>query len=199
MGSGKWWLAGLGLACVACCAIPLLGGAAIGAGAGLAFGSGWGGLGFLAVGAVIAGMMALRPGRAAPACATSSGCGCGPTSGSGATPRGQDEKPPIACTLAGDDFAERTAWIRQLAKDHLTSVRRSPLSLELTYAAAAAPKVREMVTKEQACCAFMTFDLRQAADGIHVTITAPEEAREAVDVLFDHFAPDALNRSMEAC
>jgi hypothetical protein len=30
--------------------------------------------------------------------------------------------PPIACTLTGDDFAARTAWIRQLARDHLISV-----------------------------------------------------------------------------
>src|SRR5262249_54069167 len=143
MGSGRWWLAGLGLACVACCAIPLLGGAAIGAAAGLTLGSAWGGLALLAVGAGVAGMVGLRPGRAAPACATNSGCGCGSAPGTRTSAPGADEKPPIACTLTGDDFVERTAWIRQLAKDHLTAVRRLPLSVELTYAPAGAPKVRE--------------------------------------------------------
>ena len=197
MGSGKWWL-GLGLACVVCCAVLLLGGAAIGAGAGLAFGSGWGGLGLLGVGAVVAGMVVLRPGRTAEICAASGGCGCGSPSRSSTAASEAGEKPPIACTLTGDDFAQRTACIRQLASDHLSAVRRTPLSLELIYAPAAAAKVHDLVRKEGACCAFLTFDLREATDGIHLTVTAPEEAREAVDMLFDHFAPDALNRPQEA-
>ncbi len=198
MGSGKWWLAGLGLACATCLVVPLLGGAAIGAGSAFALGSGWGGLALIGVGAVVAGMVALQPGRTtAPACAASGGCGCAPPARTGAA-SGADEKPPIACTLTGDDFAQRTAWIRQLASDHLSAVRRTPLSLELTYAPAAAAKVRDMVRKEQVCCAFLKFDLREAKNGIHLTVTAPEEAREAVDMLFDHFAPDALNRSPEA-
>ena len=198
MDSRKWWLAGLGLAGVVCCAIPLLGGAAIGAGAGLALGSGWGGLALLGVGAMVAGMVVLRPGRTVQACAASGGCGCGSPSRSGTVASDTDEKPPVACTLTGADFAQRTAWIRQLASDHLGAVRRTPLSLELTYAPAAAAKVRDMVRKEQVCCAFLTFELREAAEGIHLTVTAPEEAREAVDMLFDHFAPDALNRPQEA-
>jgi hypothetical protein len=196
MVSRKWWLAGLGLACASCVVIPLLGGAAIGAGAGMAFGSGWGGLALLGVGAMVAGMVALRPGRTADACAANGGCGCG-VSDSAPAP-GADEKPPIACTLTGDDFAQRTAWIRQLANEHLSAVRRTPLSLELTYAPAAAAKVRDMVRKEQLCCAFLTFDLRETEDGIHLTVTAPEEARDAADMLFDHFAPGALDRSQEA-
>lgn len=195
MGSRTWWMAGLGLACVACCAIPLLGGAAIGASAGLAFGSGWSAVALLAVGVFVAGAVAMRPGRTAQACAASSGCGCGAPAGADAP---GEEKPPIACTLTGDDFAGRTTWIRQLAKDYLIAVGRTPLSLQLTYAPAAASKVKELVRKEQACCAFLRFDLREVPDGVHLTVTAPEEAREAVDMLFDHFAPDAVTPSLES-
>jgi hypothetical protein len=194
MSSGKWWIAGLGLACVACCAIALLGGAAIGAGAGLAFGSGWSAVALLTVGAVIAGSVAMRPGQTVQACAASCGCGAPASTGEPSA----EEKPPIACTLTGEDFAARTTWIRQLAKDHLISVGRTPLSLQLTYAPAAASKVKELVRKERACCAFLKFDLREAKDAVHLTVIAPEEAREAVDMLFDHFAPDAANHPLEA-
>jgi len=44
-----------------------------------------------------------------------------------------------------------------------------------------------MVAGEQHCCAFLDFDLREDADAVHVTITAPENAREAADELFAQF------------
>jgi hypothetical protein len=48
--------------------------------------------------------------------------------------------------------------------------------------------VRAMVASEQRCCAFLTFDVREQPDVLHVTITAPENARDAADELFEHFA-----------
>jgi hypothetical protein len=186
-------LAGVGAACVACSAIPVLGGAAIGAGAtGLASGSGWDGLALLAVGAVVAGAITLRPRRAVEACGASSGCGCTSPVKGGRGTRNVEETVPIACTLAGDDFAGRTKWIRRLTNQYLVSFARTPLSLRLTYAPAAAGQVKELVQKEQACCAFLRFDLRETKDAIHLTVTAPEEAREGIDFLFDHFAPDVI-------
>lgn len=68
---------------------------------------------------------------------------------------------------------------------------RSPLTLYLVYAKEAADDVREMVRKEQDCCAFLRFDLSVGKDEVHLMITAPEAAREAADMLFDHLAPDA--------
>jgi hypothetical protein len=97
---------------------------------------------------------------------------------------------PIACTLTADDFAQRADWIRALASNHLLSVTRSPLTLQLTYAPAAARQIKELVRKEQACCAFLTFDIQQSEKEIRLTVTAPDEAREAADLLFAHFAPD---------
>jgi hypothetical protein len=69
-------------------------------------------------------------------------------------------------------------------------VRREPLALHLIYDTSAADRVSEMVRKEEACCEFLRFDLREAASGIHLTITAPEEAREAANELFAHFTPE---------
>lgn len=56
--------------------------------------------------------------------------------------------------------------------------------LDLKYAPAAAERVREMVLKEKACCAFLTFDLHEDYREIRLTITAPEAAREAANALF---------------
>ena len=49
-----------------------------------------------------------------------------------------------------------------------------------------------MVRKEGACCAFLDFDLHENAQGIHLSITAPENARDAANDLFAHFAPDLV-------
>jgi hypothetical protein len=94
---------------------------------------------------------------------------------------------PIACTLAADDFNTRIASIAALARDALRSDERRDLVLELRYAPDAADRVREMVRREQECCAFLTFDLREESDHVRLTIRAPEDAREAADMLFEQF------------
>jgi hypothetical protein len=60
--------------------------------------------------------------------------------------------------------------------------------LELTYDRSAAADVHEFVRREQACCGFLRFDVRESADAVHLTITAPPEAESAADELFAHFA-----------
>jgi hypothetical protein len=97
------------------------------------------------------------------------------------------EAPPIACTLTPGEFKDRLAWIGALSRDALRSHERRDLVLDLHYAPEAAERVREMVRNEQACCLFLTFDLQETPDEIRLTITAPEAAREAVDVLFEQF------------
>ena len=44
--------------------------------------------------------------------------------------------------------------------------------------------------KEQSCCAFLAFDLKENTAGVLLTITAPGSAADAADALFDHFAPE---------
>lgn len=96
---------------------------------------------------------------------------------------------PIACSLGTGDFRARTAWIATLAREHLRSARREPLTLHLSYAPEARAAVREMVEKERDCCGFLRFDLRDDAATVDLTITAPPEVAEVAGFLFDHFAP----------
>jgi hypothetical protein len=97
------------------------------------------------------------------------------------------EAPPIACTLAPGAFKERIAWIGAVTRDALRSYERRDLVLDLRYAPQAAERVREIVRNEQTCCSFLTFDLREQPHEIQLIITAPESAREAADMLFEHF------------
>ncbi len=109
------------------------------------------------------------------------------------------EPPPIACTLAAGDFKNRMNWIAHLNRDALRTHRREDLRLELIYDVKAASRVHEMVRREQACCAFLTFQLRQEADRIHLTIDAPEGAREAADMLFEQFQTASASAPACAC
>ena len=97
------------------------------------------------------------------------------------------ESPPIACTLGSGDFKDRIGWIRELSAKSLQSHRRDGLMLELTYDRSAAADVHEFVRRERACCAFLGFDVREGADAVHLTITAPPEAQSAADELFAYF------------
>lgn len=97
---------------------------------------------------------------------------------------------PIACTLPPGDLKERFAWIAELTRDALIEHRRQGLQLTLVYAHAAAARVRQMVRQERECCAFLTFDVAEERDSVKVTIRAPEEARDAADLLFEHFVAE---------
>ena len=101
------------------------------------------------------------------------------------------ETAPIACTLTSGDFKDRASWIRELASRSLRAATRKPLALHLTYAPEAAAQVRELVRKERSCCAFLRFELGEDTTGVHLTITAPEDTRDTIGLLFAHFAPDA--------
>jgi hypothetical protein len=94
---------------------------------------------------------------------------------------------PIACTLMAGDFEERLAWIADLNRDGLRASRRADLRLELTYDPAVSHRVREMVRREQECCAFLAFGLREEAGSITLTVDAPEEVRDGVDLVFEPF------------
>ena len=102
---------------------------------------------------------------------------------------------PIACTLTPGDLRERLGLIRALAADALLGHDRNGLVLTLRYAPEAVERVRAMVASEQRCCAFLTFDVREDPDVLRVTITAPDNARDAADELFGQFtAVDDGNR-----
>jgi hypothetical protein len=102
-----------------------------------------------------------------------------------------DGMTPIACTLAPEEYKSRVASIGDLARGALRSHARGDLELQLVYAADAAEEVREMVRKEQDCCAFLTFSLEERPEEIRLTIKVPERARETADMVFSQFLPSA--------
>src|SRR4051812_43270285 len=93
------------------------------------------------------------------------------------THRPETDPPPIACTLGAGDYAERLAWIATLNGDALLTHRRHDLTLDLTYAPEAAAQVRELVRREEACCAFLRFTVDVTSDAVHLRIEAPATAR----------------------
>ena len=101
---------------------------------------------------------------------------------------------PIACTLQPGDYGERIAWIAELARDGLLGVSRDDRRLELSYALRVADRVREMVGKEQSCCAFLDFQLAEDHRGVRLTITAPERAGNVADALLEQFVPASASR-----
>ena len=108
------------------------------------------------------------------------------------------DQTPIACTLQSGDYKERLAWIAELAREGLLDVSRKGLRLELKYALSVADRVREMVRKEQQCCALLNFELSEIVDGVRLTITAPERAREVADALFEQFLPAGDRQDCDA-
>lgn len=97
------------------------------------------------------------------------------------------ETAPVACTLGAGDFKARVASIADLNHRALRGRRRDGLRLELTYAADAREEVLAMVRGEQDCCAFLDFEVQDAAGAVRVVIQAPERAREAADTAFEPF------------
>jgi hypothetical protein len=104
------------------------------------------------------------------------------------------DKEPIACTLTGNDYRERLAWIAQLNRDGLRSHRRGATSLELLFDAAVGDRVHQLVKREAECCAFLQFAVDESPDHVRVTVTVPEPAREMADELFAPFLPSAPGR-----
>jgi hypothetical protein len=193
---------GLTAACAACCAVSIvpafLAGTSVAAIGGAA--STWG-IGVAALAIPVVALYGLSRRKARPnrpdanfqALMASESCGCGPSCGSAAT-----DDVPIACTLDVGDFKERAAYIRDLARRALRHASWTPLTLTLTYEPEALEEVRELVRKEQTCCAFLDFELRSNSSNVLLTITAPKAATDAADMLFDHFAPDlAASNSKE--
>lgn len=110
-----------------------------------------------------------------------------------------DTAPPIACTLDVGSFKARLTWIADLNAKALTTSRRGDLALILEYRPEALADVRELVRGEQACCAFLDFRLDERGDKLVLTITAPEAARDAADMLFEQFEARGTPAEASTC
>lgn len=109
------------------------------------------------------------------------------------------EEAPIACTLDTRDFKERLDWIAHLNRRALLDARRDDLRLELTYEPHALEDVRELVRREQHCCAFLQLDLRVDTTAVRLIVTAPEEARQAAEFVFEPFQSKNAIASSASC
>lgn len=94
---------------------------------------------------------------------------------------------PIACTLDSGEFRKRLHWIAELNRTALLDARRNGLRQILTYRREHTDSVREMVRREQQCCGFLGFDLRDDEGRVTLVITAPEGAADALDAIFEPF------------
>ena len=108
---------------------------------------------------------------------------------------GSRREAPIACTLGSGDYRERLAWIAELARDGLLSVRREDLEIALRYAPRVSDRIREMVSMEQACCAFLNFAISETSEDVCLTITAPERTQDVANALGEQFVPPAVRRA----
>ena len=107
--------------------------------------------------------------------------------------------PPIACMLSGRDFKTRLAWIADLNRRSLRDKHRADLQLTLTYDHGALRQVEELVERERACCPFLSFAIQSDNLGVSLRITAPEDALEAVDNLFEPFVSATQSSGCSCC
>lgn len=106
---------------------------------------------------------------------------------------------PIACTLGSGAFQDRLAWIADLNRAALRDARRDGTRLILTYRPEDGDRVREMVRRERQCCAFLAFEMNDGANGMTLTVEAPEVARDALDAVFDPFLSGSLSDASCGC
>ncbi|MGX8013767.1 hypothetical protein ACVDG8_034760 [Mesorhizobium sp. ORM8.1] len=193
------WAGATAAACAVCCTVAVVPAALVGTGLAAIAGAActWG-LGLLALAVPVGGIYLLSRRKAAPtatfqALMMQDECGCGPS----CAPLAENDALSIACTLGASDFKERVASIRALARRSLHHAERTLLSLNLTYGPEALEEVTDLMRKEQTCCSFLTFDLKTDRRAVVLTITAPQEAAEAADLLFDHFAPELASSNLK--
>jgi hypothetical protein len=92
---------------------------------------------------------------------------------------------PIACTLSPDQVDGRLAEFHELFAAHLLRLERpAPTHLRLVLAAEAGEEaVRDLLTREQGCCAFL--DVTVAAEGgqLVADLEVPAAGAPALDGL----------------
>ena len=90
---------------------------------------------------------------------------------------------PIACTLHPNEYAGRLDDFRQGVFAHLVGMERpEPTRLRLLLAGDADPEaVRELLVREQGCCAFMSFTITASGGQLAADLEVPAEAAPALD------------------
>ena len=155
-----------GLACAACCALPLV---LATTGAAAALGAiephlAW--LGVLVLGVVLAARARSRS-DCATACATDGSCGCATK---------------VACTLSDEALDVRIDELRTAFRFLVAVERRGPRELVLRFRDEhdVHERVQWLAARERECCAFLDMHVDRAAGEIVWTLSGPERARDAL-------------------
>ena len=92
---------------------------------------------------------------------------------------------PIACTLHPNEYAGRLDDFRHGVFNHLAEMERpEPTRLRLLLTGDADPEVvRELLVREQGCCAFMSFTLTPHHGQLVADMEVPAEAAPTLDAL----------------
>ena len=92
---------------------------------------------------------------------------------------------PIACTLSPNQYAGRLDDFREGVFAHLAVMERpAPTRLRLTLTGDADPQaVRELLVREQGCCAFMSFTLTPSDGQLVADLQVPTGAAPTLDAL----------------
>ena len=92
---------------------------------------------------------------------------------------------PIACTLHPNEYAGRLEDFRHGVFAHLVEMERpEPTRLRLLLAAGTDPEaVRELLVREQGCCAFLSFTLTLGDAELVADLEVPAEAAPALNGL----------------
>jgi hypothetical protein len=92
---------------------------------------------------------------------------------------------PIACTLHPNEYAGRLDDFRHGVFAHLRRMERpEPTRLRLILTGDTDPEaVRELLVREQGCCAFLSFTLTPSDGRLLADLQVPAEAGPALDGL----------------
>jgi hypothetical protein len=92
---------------------------------------------------------------------------------------------PIVCTLSPNELGGRLGEWHELLATHLRGIDRpAPRKLRLVLAAGAdLASVRDLVAREQECCAFMAFTVTPGDGELLVDVEVPAEATPTLDGL----------------
>jgi hypothetical protein len=94
---------------------------------------------------------------------------------------------PIACSLSADELPERVREIRDIGRDALLSVDRAG-AMRFRADRATRERLEAVIAAESACCASLSFDLRDDGDGLLLSITGPPTAEPLARDLVHAFA-----------
>jgi hypothetical protein len=92
---------------------------------------------------------------------------------------------PLACSLRGEELANRRDWLGELAGRAL-GVTRSARGVTVAFPGDAEleAELRELAAAEAECCRFLSITVQHAGDQLALDIAGPPAARPIIDEMF---------------